>query len=236
MSAVKLFTDHQAALDPFKFEAANSNQLSASYFIQQPWHFAAKRTSDVLLSLCALIALLPLLILIAAAIRIESRGPVFFRQTRWGMNGRHISIFKFRSMFNDKGDVSGVTQTVRGDPRVTRVGRFIRRTNIDELPQLLNVLRGDMALVGPRCHAVGMLAAGEKYEVLVPDYHKRHAMRPGLTGLAQVRGLRGPTSRPSKARARIACDLYYVAHFSIWLDLYIIFQTLKNELSGGSGF
>jgi lipopolysaccharide/colanic/teichoic acid biosynthesis glycosyltransferase len=136
----------------------------------------------------------------------------------------------------DAGDASGVAQTVENDPRLTRIGAFIRKTNIDELPQLLNVLRGDMSLVGPRCHAIGMLAAGVRYEELVPHYHDRHAVKPGLTGLAQMRGLRGPTDRPGKARARIASDLYYIENFSIRLDLWIMFGTVMSEIKGGKGF
>jgi lipopolysaccharide/colanic/teichoic acid biosynthesis glycosyltransferase len=195
-----------------------------------------KRAMDVIISVIALVVLLPLLLAIAAAIRLESPGHILFRQVRWGRNGTHIKVFKFRSMHTASCDLSGVTQTIRNDPRVTRVGRIIRRLNIDELPQLLNVIKGDMSLVGPRCHAVGMLAAGIPYEDLVPHYHERHAMRPGMTGLAQMRGLRGPTDRPSKARARIACDLYYVNNYSLWLDLRIILGTLYTELRGGKGF
>lgn len=200
------------------------------------WELFLKRSMDVIVSLMALLVLMPLLLAIAAAIRLESAGPVLFRQIRWGKDGKQIKIFKFRSMYIDTCDLSGVKQTVANDPRVTRIGRIIRRINIDELPQLLNVLKGDMSLVGPRCHAIGMLAAGIPYEQLVPEYHARHSMRPGMTGLAQMRGLRGPTDRPSKARARIACDLYYVKNYSIWLDLRIILGTLYTELSGGTGF
>lgn len=138
-------------------------------------------------------------------------------------------------MHKELEDVTGVAQTVVNDPRVTRIGALIRRTNIDELPQLINVLKGDMSLVGPRCHAVGMLAARVPYEHLVPDYHRRHRMKPGLTGLAQMRGLRGPTDRPAKARARIACDLFYVESFSLLLDLHILWGTLVYEVRGGRG-
>jgi polysaccharide biosynthesis protein PslA len=191
---------------------------------------------DLGIALIALVVMTPLLLAIAAMIRVESRGPALFTQIRWGKDGRTIRVYKFRSMYTDKCDLSGVAQTVRNDPRITRVGRAIRRLNLDELPQLLNVLRGDMSLVGPRCHAVGMLAAGIPYEELVPDYHERHVMRPGMTGLAQMRGLRGPTDRASKARARVACDLYYVENFSLWLDLTIIAGTIRSELRGGKGF
>jgi lipopolysaccharide/colanic/teichoic acid biosynthesis glycosyltransferase len=129
-----------------------------------------------------------------------------------------------------------VNQTIKGDPRITKVGAFLRRTNLDELPQIYNVLRGDMSLVGPRCHAIGMLAGGVLYEELVPEYHDRHSMRPGLTGLAQMRGLRGPTDKPAKARARIASDLRYVENFSLLLDVKILIWTIVNEMRGGQGF
>lgn len=199
-------------------------------------HLIGKRALDMVLAALAIAALMPLILAIALMIRIESRGPAIFTQIRWGRDGRKIMVYKFRSMYIDSGDRSGVAQTTRNDPRVTRIGKTIRRLNIDELPQLINVLKGDMSLVGPRCHAVGMLAAGVPYETLVPDYHRRHAMRPGMTGLAQMRGLRGPTDRAARARARIACDLHYVENFSFWLDLRIIFGTIVSEIRGGKGF
>ncbi|KIP98205.1 exopolysaccharide biosynthesis protein [Agrobacterium tumefaciens] len=201
-----------------------------------PVQLATKRSLDVFIAASILLALAPVLLLIALLIRLDSPGPALFTQVRWGQNCRRIRIYKFRSMRADAGDASGVAQTVENDPRLTRIGAFIRKTNIDELPQLLNVLRGDMSLVGPRCHAVGMLAAGVRYEDLVPHYHDRHAVKPGLTGLAQMRGLRGPTDRPGKARARIASDLYYIENFSIRLDLWIMFGTVISELKGGKGF
>ncbi|MFB9912239.1 sugar transferase [Rhizobium paknamense] len=203
---------------------------------RRPGDLWAKRALDILVAFLALLALLPLLLLIALLIRLDSPGPALFRQVRWGKDQTKIRIYKFRTMYVDCCDPSGVRQTVAQDPRVTRLGALLRRTNIDELPQLLNVLLGDMSLVGPRCHAIGMLAAGVPYETLVPDYHRRHAMRPGITGLAQMRGLRGPTDRAARARARIASDLYYVENFSFWLDLKIILGTLKAELFNGGGF
>jgi len=199
-------------------------------------HLIAKRFLDIIVSATALILLAPVLGAVCILIKIESRGPVIFRQERWGKNCSKIRIFKFRSMYTEKGDESGVAQTIRCDPRVTKVGKLIRRLNIDELPQLFNVLKGEMSLVGPRCHAIGMLAAGVVYEDLVPSYHERHVMKPGMTGLAQMRGLRGPTDRASKARARIACDLFYVQNFTIWLDIAIIGKTIFVELKGGNGF
>ncbi|WP_436255467.1 sugar transferase [Neorhizobium sp. LjRoot104] len=196
----------------------------------------AKRAIDIGVSLAALILLLPLMLLVALAIRIDSDGPALFTQMRWGKESRRFRVYKFRSMRTDLGDARGIAQTVQNDARITRVGSFIRKANIDELPQLLNVLKGDMSLVGPRCHAIDMLAAGIPYESLVSDYHRRHSMRPGMTGLAQMRGLRGPTDRPGKARARIACDLHYIDNFSILLDLRIMIGTLLAEFRGGKGF
>jgi lipopolysaccharide/colanic/teichoic acid biosynthesis glycosyltransferase len=195
-----------------------------------------KRLIDIAASLSALIILLPFFAAIALLIRMDSPGPVLFKQTRWGRNCTKIRVYKFRSMRTDLGDATGVAQTVQNDPRVTRIGGILRRTNLDELPQLLNVLKGDMSLVGPRCHAIGMLAAGMLYEELVPEYHYRHLVRPGITGLAQMRGLRGPTDRAAKARARIASDLHYVENFSVALDIRIIFGTLISEMRGGNGF
>lgn len=196
----------------------------------------AKRAMDILISGSSLIVLLPLFLLIAALIKIESKGPVFFTQLRWGMSGKKIKVYKFRSMRSDLGDPSGVQQTVPNDPRITPFGAFLRKSNFDELPQLLNVLKGDMSLVGPRCHVIGMKAAGVQYEELVPAYHERHKMRPGITGLAQMRGLRGPTVSPSKSKARIACDIHYVNNFSLLLDIKIAFGTLRNEMFKGTGF
>lgn len=202
----------------------------------QRGQFALKRTMDIAGASIALVALAPVLLTVAALVKLDSRGPVLFSQVRWGMNGRKIRVYKFRSMRTDMCDATGVAQTVKNDPRITRIGAILRRTNIDELPQLINVLKGDMSLVGPRCHAIGMLAAGRLYEELVPHYHLRHRMRPGITGLAQMRGLRGPTDRSDKARARIVSDLYYVENFSVWLDVRIMVGTVISELRGGKGF
>jgi lipopolysaccharide/colanic/teichoic acid biosynthesis glycosyltransferase len=208
----------------------------ANEFAFMRLHFFIKRLMDFVISGSALVVLAPLLLLIMLVIRIESKGSPIFTQLRWGRNNTKIRVFKFRSMRSDLGDPTGIAQTVKGDPRITTVGALLRRTNLDELPQLVNVLMGDMSLVGPRCHAIGMLAGGMQYEALVPRYHERHAIRPGLTGLAQMRGLRGPTDRPAKARARIAADLFYVENFSILLDVKIIIGTVMSELRGGKGF
>lgn len=195
-----------------------------------------KRGMDIVVSAVSLLILLPLLLVIAALIRLESPGSPLFSQSRWGRAGRKIKVLKFRSMRSDVGDPSGIKQTVKNDARITRIGSVLRKTNLDELPQLFNVLRGDMSLVGPRCHAIGMLAGGMLYEDLVPAYHRRHSVRPGLTGLAQMRGLRGPTDSIAKSRARVHSDLYYIEHFSFLLDVRIIFGTILSEIKGGKGF
>jgi lipopolysaccharide/colanic/teichoic acid biosynthesis glycosyltransferase len=203
---------------------------------QRPLDFVLKRTLDITISFSMLLFMGPVLLLIAVMIRLESPGSPFFSQLRYGQHGKKIRIYKFRSMRADLCDPSGVAQTVENDPRVTRFGAFLRKSNLDEIPQLWNVLIGDMALVGPRCHAIGMLAGGVLYEDLVPGYHKRHVMRPGLTGLAQMRGLRGPTDKPSKARARINADLHYIENYSFMLDIRILVGTLWSEMNGGKGF
>jgi len=193
---------------------------------------AAKRFLDVVVSSVALIVLAPLLIVVSVIIGMDRAGPVLFTQVRFGKDRKLIRVYKFRSMRLDPCDVSGFTRTVQGDLRITPIGRFIRRTKIDELPQLLNVLKGDMSLVGPRCHPLGMLAAGVAYEDLVPNYHDRHLMKPGITGLAQARGLRGPTSKRSKAKARIAADIHYIKNYSLMLDLKICGRTILSEFLG----
>jgi lipopolysaccharide/colanic/teichoic acid biosynthesis glycosyltransferase len=199
------------------------------------WHAAAKRFIDIVLSGSALIALVPLFLLVALAISIESQGPILFIQQREGKGGKLFRAIKFRSMRQDDCDISGVRQTIVGDSRITRVGRLLRRTSIDELPQLLNVLRGDMSLVGPRPHVVGMLAGDRDYRELVPYYDLRLLVAPGITGWAQANGLRGPTTDPELARKRIDYDLTYIEQYSLWLDLKIIMMTINRELVNGSG-
>lgn len=194
-----------------------------------------KRLMDIVISSLTLVMLAPALLLIALAIKLSSGGPALFRQTREGLNGHPIEIYKFRSMYMDRCDISGIAQTVSNDPRITPIGRFLRRTSLDELPQLLNILKGDMSLIGPRPHAFGMLAGGTTYEELVPYYRTRQAMKPGLSGWAQANGLRGPTDNAIKARARIDHDLAYIENFSVLLDIKIIFKTLRQEFLGGSG-
>jgi lipopolysaccharide/colanic/teichoic acid biosynthesis glycosyltransferase len=190
---------------------------------------AMKRCVDILAAGLALTVLLPLLLVIAMAIKMESRGPVLFCQLRYGRQGKLFRIYKFRTMYADTADLSGVRQTTRDDPRVTPIGRFLRRMNLDEIPQLVNILKGEMSLVGPRPQVPGQLAGGMKYEYLVPYYFERHMVRPGLTGLAQVNDCRGSTTEPQKAIARINFDLDYIESWSLVLDLKIIVRTITSE-------
>ena len=195
-----------------------------------PLHFrqrVLKRMLDFALSSMALVFLSPLLLAVALIIRLESKGPVLFVQERIGRHNRIFRLYKFRSMYTEQCDVDAAQLTTRNDPRVTRVGDIIRRTSIDELPQLLNVLKGEMSLVGPRPHAMSAKAADVLYWDVDPRYRHRHSMKPGLTGLAQVRGFRGATERQEDLVNRLTSDLEYVAHWSIMNDLRIIIRTLK---------
>ncbi|MBE3640452.1 exopolysaccharide biosynthesis polyprenyl glycosylphosphotransferase, partial [Mangrovicoccus algicola] len=196
----------------------------ASYGTGRRWR---KRAFDLLFGSLALLLLSPVMAAAALAIRLDSPGPVFFTQWRHGLAGRHIPVLKFRSMYHDRADHGG-TRVVRrgGDARVTRVGAFLRRSSIDELPQLFGVLRGDLSLVGPRPHALDARSAGmDPFAELVEDYASRHRLPPGLTGWAQINGLRGGIDAPEQLRARVAHDLYYIENWSLWFDLRILLRT-----------
>jgi len=195
-----------------------------------------KRLFDLVVASAALLFFAPLLITVAIAIKATSRGPVLFVQRRYGYRNRSFKIYKFRTMRMGAGDVRGVRQTVQGDSRVTRIGRILRKTSLDEIPQLLNVIKGDMSLVGPRPHVPGMLAAQLAYEDLVPYYFQRHSARPGITGLAQVNGCRGSTVEPNRAISRIDYDLHYIEKWSLSVDIMIIVRTIRREFLSGSGF
>jgi len=190
------------------------------------WRAISKGVEDRMLAGILLALAAPVFVLIAAAIKIDSPGPVFYRQQRRGFSREPIAVLKFRSMYRelcDRPDAEVVHQATRGDPRVTRVGRILRRTSLDELPQLFNVLRGEMSLVGPRPHAV---AHDQHYGKLIDNYLGRHRVKPGITGWAQVNGYRGETSNVEQMRRRVELDLYYIDHWSIWLDAQILFRTL----------
>ncbi|ATQ78518.1 undecaprenyl-phosphate glucose phosphotransferase [Massilia violaceinigra] len=186
-----------------------------------------KRTSDIVLGLIIQLMLLPIMLVIAAAVKFTSPGPVIFRQRRYGLYGEEIIVYKFRSMtVTENGDT--VVQARKGDQRITRVGAFLRKSSLDELPQFFNVLQGRMSIVGPRPHAV---AHNEQYRKLIKGYMLRHKVKPGITGWAQVNGMRGETETLDKMEARIQYDLDYLRSWSLWLDLWIIVKTVKVVFS-----
>lgn len=192
------------------------------------WHQAlTKRLLDLAIVLVALPFLLPLMAIVAIAIKLESAGPVLFRQERIGLGNRSFWMLKFRSMRNDMSDHQGNMLTARDDVRVTKVGAFIRKTSIDELPQIFNVLMGDMSIVGPRPHAYGARAGNLLYWEVDNSYWQRHVAKPGITGLAQIRGFRGNTFEESDLQDRLDADLEYVSHWSLVRDVEIIFATLR---------
>jgi Undecaprenyl-phosphate glucose phosphotransferase len=187
-----------------------------------------KDLEDFVVATLALVFLAPLLLVTALAIRLSSRGPVIFKQPRFGFNNREILVWKFRSMYTDRQDVSGAARTTKGDPRVTPVGRLIRKLSIDELPQLWNVLRGEMSIVGPRPHATHMKVGDHYYFDAVRGYAARHRVKPGITGLAQVRGLRGEIQTIERAKRRVELDRYYIDNWSLGLDLRIMVETVVS--------
>lgn len=189
------------------------------------WEIALKRGFDILAASLILVLSAPLLLTIAALIRLDSPGPVLFRQRRYGFNQQAFRIFKFRTMTTtDDGNV--VVQAKRNDPRITCIGHILRRYNLDELPQLLNVVGGQMSLVGPRPHA---LAHDQEFERKIALYARRHNVRPGITGWAQVNGLRGETDTDEKMAKRVAFDLWYIDNWSFWLDIAILFRTVLSK-------
>jgi putative colanic acid biosynthesis UDP-glucose lipid carrier transferase len=191
-----------------------------------------KRISDIVLASLILLMLLPIMAVIAAAVKITSPGPAIFRQRRYGLYGEEIIVYKFRSMTVAE-DGAKVVQAKRGDQRVTKIGGFLRRSSLDELPQFINVLQGRMSIVGPRPHAV---AHNEQYRKLIKGYMLRHKVKPGITGWAQVNGLRGETETLDKMEARIQYDLDYLRVWSLWFDLWIILLTVKVVLKRENAF
>ncbi len=195
-----------------------------------------KALEDRILAFLGLILLAPLLLLTALAIKLTSRGPVIFVQRRFGFNNVEISVIKFRSMYIDRQDISGAQRTTKHDARVTPVGRIIRRLSIDELPQLWNVLRGDMSIVGPRPHATHMKVGDHYYFDAVKGYAARHRVKPGMTGLAQVRGLRGEIDTIERARLRVDYDRFYIENWSLMLDMRIIIETVFTLIADRNAY
>ena len=186
------------------------------------WGRYLKTIEDIVIASLALLVALPVMAAVAVAIKFDSPGPVLFRQRRHGLNRRVIEVLKFRSMTVMENG-GAVQQATRGDTRVTRVGAFLRKSSLDELPQLINVLRGEMSLIGPRPHA---LVHDDHYGDMLERYANRHQVKPGMTGWAQVNGFRGPTETPDKMRDRVTCDLAYIDRWSLWLDLKILAMTV----------
>jgi putative colanic acid biosynthesis UDP-glucose lipid carrier transferase len=192
-----------------------------------------KRVFDRLFALGALTALSPLMLVIAVMVKVSSPGPVFFRQKRKGIDGNQFEIYKFRSMKMHKEEAGKITQATRRDPRITAVGAFLRRTSLDELPQFINVLRGEMSVVGPRPHA---LEHDDIYKDLVKGYMHRYRIKPGITGWAQINGYRGETDRIEKMMGRVKLDLYYMQHWTFWLDIKIVVLTLWKGFAGSNAY
>jgi Undecaprenyl-phosphate glucose phosphotransferase len=186
------------------------------------WASILKQVEDAVLSLLLVVLFLPLMGIIALGVKLDSKGPVFFRQQRFGFNNNPIWVYKFRTMHPGAAEDPQVRQAQRSDPRVTRFGRLLRRTSLDELPQLFNVLKGEMSLVGPRPHAI---AHNEYYAKCIDRYLHRHRVKPGITGWAQVNGLRGETPTIEAMHARVKHDLFYIENWSIWFDLWILLRT-----------
>ena len=195
-----------------------------------------KRGFDVFLTVFLILLSSPLMVAIACAITFDSKGPVLFAQEREGVDGRRFRCLKFRSMYHDKSDPRCLSQVSANDSRVTAVGRWLRRLSLDELPQLFNVLIGDMSLVGPRPHAPETRAGTLLFVEAVPSYALRHCVRPGITGWAQVNGHRGQTPTVHAIERRVECDFYYIRNWSLAFDIQILFRTVTREIFGGNAF
>jgi len=200
------------------------------------WDHIRKWIFDKVMAVIAVITFAPVMAAIAIAVKLDSKGPVLFRQKRQGFNNELIEVLKFRSMHADQADADAAKLVTKGDPRVTRVGRFIRKTSLDELPQFFNVLKGDLSLVGPRPHAMKAKAEERLYSEVVDGYFARHRVKPGVTGWAQIHGWRGETDTEEKIQRRVEHDLYYIYNWSVMLDLYIVLMTPFALLKGENAY
>ncbi|MBA3447476.1 MAG: undecaprenyl-phosphate glucose phosphotransferase [Pseudaminobacter sp.] len=189
------------------------------------WDSVAKRAFDIVFSLIGIVLFSPLMLAAAIAIKLDSKGPVLFRQKRHGFNNEIVEVYKFRSMYTEQSDPSARQAVTKGDPRVTRVGRIIRKTSIDELPQFFNALVGSLSLIGPRPHAIAAQSHNLLYNEVVDGYFARHRVKPGVTGWAQINGWRGEMDTDEKIKMRTECDLYYIENWSLWFDLKILLLT-----------
>lgn len=233
--AIRFFPD----LADFPLLNHKISQIAGQYSIDiscSPMYGIArfiKRTEDIILGLIISALVAPVCLLIAIAVKLDSPGPVLFKQYRTGINGKKFKVYKFRTMVVHKEKDGKVTQAKKSDPRVTRLGAFLRCTSLDELPQFFNVLQGRMSIVGPRPHA---LAHNEHYMELVESYMQRHQVKPGITGWAQVNGFRGETDTLYKMKKRVEHDLWYIDNWSLWLDLKIIAQTVIKGFTGNNAY
>jgi len=200
------------------------------------WDALTKRVFDLALTLILLVLLAPLMVVISAAIKLTSSGPVLFHQPRIGFDNRTMWMVKFRSMYHRSADLLADQQTTLRDPRVTPVGRWLRKLSLDELPQLFNVLAGSMSLVGPRPHAPNTKADGRLFPDVVADYARRHRVKPGITGWAQVNGWRGETRTAAQIEERVRCDLYYIDNWSLLLDVKILWRTAMGGFCGPAAY
>jgi len=233
---VNLFIDVGGAVEDdaalARIVAGGENELSgAATGARRAW---IKRAQDLVVASVGLLVAAPIMLVVALAVKLDSPGPVFFRQRRHGFNNEVILVWKFRSMRHDMADATAARQVSADDDRVTRIGKFIRLTSLDELPQLFNVLSGEMSIVGPRPHAIGMKTGGVESAKLVAEYAHRHRMKPGLTGWAAIKGSRGPVDTPESVRERVALDVEYIERQSFWLDLYVIAMTIPCLLGDRS--
>jgi Undecaprenyl-phosphate glucose phosphotransferase len=226
----------------FRFKSSQISSVGSNPVVlieERPlkdWRAAKKSAFDLVVGSLMLVVVSPLLALIALAIRLDSPGPILFRQPRLGFNDRLFTCYKFRTMHHGMADLLGDRQATRGDARVTRLGKWLRALSLDELPQLLNVLNGDMSLVGPRPHPPNTKAADKLFTDVVAKYAFRHRVKPGITGWAQINGWRGETKTVEQIENRVACDLAYIENWSIWFDLRIMFLTIAREILSRHAF
>ena len=200
------------------------------------WRQFVKFLEDRIIAGLIFLMILPVMAVIAVLIKLDSPGPILFTQNRYGFNNKLIKVYKFRSMYSDKADANAEKLVTRGDSRITKIGAFLRRTSLDELPQFINVLKGEMSIVGPRPHALKASAAGRLYDDIVDDYAKRHRVKPGITGWAQINGWRGETDTEEKILKRVEYDLQYIENWSLMLDLKIIVKTIFGGFSGQNAY
>ncbi|TAL00960.1 MAG: undecaprenyl-phosphate glucose phosphotransferase [Rhodospirillaceae bacterium] len=235
---VRLCPDH-VGLRLRKFSVSDMGQITMLNVMDRPlrhWRKVIKDIEDRVLGLIILLLIAPVMLLIAVLIKLDSRGPVLFRQKRVGYNNQMIEVLKFRTMYDAMRDPNAEQQTQKNDPRVTRIGAFLRRTSLDELPQFINVVRGDMSIVGPRPHALATKAGSVLFHNAVESYDARHRVKPGITGWAQVNGWRGETQTVEQITRRVEHDLFYVEHWSIAMDIKIIIRTIFSGFTGRSAY